>query len=1024
MYDLRQFIVFLGMAKLLLLLLSFFVCVITQAQQQSFFETLTEKDGLSDNRVTCFLKDKTGFLWVGTKNGLNRYNGFDFSVFVPVKNSISNELINDIEEDKNGFIWVSTMSGLNRYHPVKKTWQRYEALGIDTPRMLLNPIVWDSYIDDNNRLWLATDFQGISVFDNKTQTFTHYPWKRIVPQLLPQYKGRYFSVLKILPKTNDELWLATTFGLVVFNKVTGRYSVAGHGYETYSLEMVYNRAQAKVFITLSGNRIFCFDETKKTFKEVSVLTISYPSVKFSLPAIQYDWVGASDGLMLIDAASNNVYLQKNIPELSVSLPEGSIRDVYKDNCGITWLASDNGIVKYDGNNQLASFLPLMNVSDRVGDNPMSGLLYDAEDDRYFLCSTTKAMVFIVNRKNNTVETISGTADGKRFASCRNVRKDRKGTIWLLADDAVYQYNKSLKGFVQFPMPEGKGAFRDVIVDTDGNYWFSGFIGTISFYDTKRKKFTIPADSATVADIIKSNPLFLDTINGNVWIGTFSHGVYKYHLKTKKFTLYTESPEARHYTPLNLVHDITQDKTGAVWVATHSGGVLKYVDGRSYGKSFTVLSMSEGLSSNNIYAVKAIDSNLWVVSGNHLFSINIYTNKITRPVSGKQVFPFTSYSSHDYWPQRLAYDAERNEISIAVGGGVMFLENKKPISKERFPLVLNAVIINGQSLADSLLLLKRTVFNSPLKDLVISFSALHYSLPQLLQYEYKLEGADVQWQQASNINRVQYQNLSAGDYQFKLRAKTFHGTVSQNEISFTFVIKPFFYQTWWFRLFCVLAVAAILYAVYKYQLNKKLEVERLRHRISRDLHDDIGSALTTINVLSKVALNKGDDQSSVQGYLTRIKDSAQQTMESMSDIVWAINPTNDSLESMLVRMKEYAAELCEAKGIELKFDADSSIAHRKLDVAYRKNVFLIFKEAVNNAVKYSNGNNLLITLGMKADHVLHLSVADDGKGFADVKKNGGNGLKNMKSRAEELNGTLTINTSAENGTTVQLDLPIT
>jgi two-component system sensor histidine kinase UhpB len=178
------------------------------------------------------------------------------------------------------------------------------------------------------------------------------------------------------------------------------------------------------------------------------------------------------------------------------------------------------------------------------------------------------------------------------------------------------------------------------------------------------------------------------------------------------------------------------------------------------------------------------------------------------------------------------------------------------------------------------------------------------------------------------------------------------------------------------------------------------------------------------VLSKVALNKGDDQKSIEGYLTRIKDSAQQTMESMSDIVWAINPTNDSLESMLVRMKEYAAELCEARGIELAFDADENMMSRKLDVAYRKNIFLIFKEAVNNAVKYSNCEKLLITLTMLSDHKLHLSVKDNGKGFADVKRNTGNGLHNMQSRAKELGGQLQINTTTGEGTKIELFLPIT
>lgn len=1012
------------MTKLLQLVLSFFICVGTQAQQQLFFETLTQKDGLSDNRITCFLKDKTGFLWVGTKNGLSRYNGYDFSVFLPVENSISNELINDIEEDKNGIIWVSTMNGLNRFHPVRKTWQRYDAIGIDTPHMLLNPIVWDSYIDEENRLWIATDFQGISFFDNNTQSFTHYPWKKIVPQLLPKYKGRYFSVLKIIPKSKNELWLGTTFGLVVFNKLTGAYSIAGTGYVAYSVEMLYNQAQQKVFITLAGNRIFCYEESKKTFTELTVSSLPYPSSSFSLSQLSYNWVGATDGLMLVDAETNKVFLQKHIPQLSTSLPQGSIRDVYTDRTGITWLASDNGIVKFDVNNQMASFLPLSAVSDRSGNNAMAGMLYDEVSDCYYVCATDKAVVFVINRKANSIKQINATAAGKRFTNCRNIRKDRAGIIWLLADDAVYRYSNAANGFVEFPMPPDKGGFRDVLLDTDGNYWFSGFMGTVSFYDTQTKKFKIPADTATYENIIKSNPLFLDTVNGNVWIGTFSHGVYKYHLKTKKFTLYTESQATRHYTPLNLTHDITQDKTGAIWVATHSGGIFKYVEGLPYEKAFTAINMSTGLSSNNIYAVKAVDSNLWVLSGNHLFSIDIFSHKESKPVSGRQLFPFTSFSSDDYWPQRLVYDAGRKEISIAVSGGVMLLKNSKKIEHEQFSVLLNHVTVNGSAISDSLLAMKQHVIKSPLKDIVFSFSALYYTLPQLMGYEYKLEGYDDQWQQETNINSVHYQNLPSGTYQFKLRAKAFSGTTSANELRFTFVVKPFFWQTWWFVLLCTLLMAAVFYGIYKYQLNKKLEVERLRHRISRDLHDDIGSALTTINVLSKVALSKSDNQGSVHSYLNRIKESAQQTMESMSDIVWAINPSNDSLESMLARMKEYAAELCEARGIELKFHSDEQILNRKLDVAFRKNIFLIFKEAVNNSMKYSNCSQLEIFMGTLSDHKLRLSVKDNGIGFTNGKKNGGNGLQNMKTRAAELNAVLDITSVPGIGTTIELVLPIT
>jgi signal transduction histidine kinase/ligand-binding sensor domain-containing protein len=1007
------------MTRTVLLLIFLFIFLHTQAQQQVFFETLTQNDGLSDNRVTCFLKDKNSFLWVGTRNGLNRYNGHSFSVFIPNGNSISNELINDIAEDKQGFVWVATMSGLNSYHPTDKKWHTFQAIGRDTPAMLLNPIVWDMYVDEDDKLWIATDFQGVSYFDNSTQKFTHYPWKQIVPKLLPQYKGRYFSVLKIVPKSKNELWLGTTFGLVLFNKKTGTYSIAAEGYEAYSLEMLYNAEAQKVFISNGNNRVFCYDEKTKSFTQLTVQPVSYPSVTFTQPQNVFDWMGASEGLLLIDAATNKVFLQKHIPELSVSLPQGSIRDVYTDPSGITWLAGDNGIVKYDLQNQLSSFLPLMNVSDRMGNNPMAGMLYDEVSDRYFLCSTTSATVFIADRKRNIAQTITKDASGKQFNSCRNIRKDRSGKIWLLADDAVYYFDFSKNGFVNFSMPKDKGGFRDMLMDTDGNYWFSGFMGSLSFYDTQKKKFTIPADSALFSGIQKSNPLFLDTVYGNVWIGTFSNGVYKYHIASKKFTHFTESPQTRSYTPLNLTHDITQDKTGAIWVATHSGGLFKYKEGLPYEKSFVPLSMKEGLSSNNLYAVKAVDSNLWVLSGSHLFYVNIYSNKITKPVSGKQVFPFASFASDDYWPQRFAYDDVRNEISTTVGGGILFFKTAQSKIKEQFPLVMNAVYVNGVLLKDSLMNRKAEI-SSPLKELVISFSALHYSLPQLMQYEYKLEGFDAKWQQAFDINKVQYQNLPSGNYQFKLKAKSFNGTYAQNEISVEFKINPFYWQTWWFVLLCAGFIAAGVYALYKYQLHKKLEVERLRHRISRDLHDDVGSALTTINVLSKVAISKNEDAMNVQDYLTRIKASAEQTMESMSDIVWAINPQNDSLDSMLVRMKEYAAELCEAAAIELEFDIQESLLHRKLDVDARKNVFLIFKEAVNNAVKYSRCKKMKVSL--HGNGGIHLQVKDDGVGFLEHRKSGGNGLKNMEVRAKALKGNLTVSSKTNDGTQINLFMP--
>jgi signal transduction histidine kinase len=224
------------------------------------------------------------------------------------------------------------------------------------------------------------------------------------------------------------------------------------------------------------------------------------------------------------------------------------------------------------------------------------------------------------------------------------------------------------------------------------------------------------------------------------------------------------------------------------------------------------------------------------------------------------------------------------------------------------------------------------------------------------------------------------------------------------------------------LLAAVSVAGIVYLIYRYQLNKKLEVERLRLRISRDLHDDIGSALTSINVLSKVALSKGGGNMEIGNYLSQIKNAASDTMESMSDIVWAINPENDKLEAIVSRMKEFAAEICEAKQVDLDFILPKEPEKISFDAAKRKNIFLIFKEAVNNAIKYSHCTRLYIGLE-KESNKLKMEIKDNGKGFDINNTRPGNGLKSMKERAKVIDAVFTIQSMPGKGTAVLTEIPL-
>lgn len=207
---------------------------------------------------------------------------------------------------------------------------------------------------------------------------------------------------------------------------------------------------------------------------------------------------------------------------------------------------------------------------------------------------------------------------------------------------------------------------------------------------------------------------------------------------------------------------------------------------------------------------------------------------------------------------------------------------------------------------------------------------------------------------------------------------------------------------------------------RFKIKRKLQEQLLRNQIAGDLHDDIGSTLSSIDISSRIALVKKDDIAAVQEQLIKIRRQAQKTMDSMSDIVWSINPYYDNFESMLARMKEFAAEMCEPKQIALQFDVAKELETVSFDTDKRKNIFLIFKEAVNNAVKYSNCNLLVIRFSKSRDKDFIMTVHDNGNGFDEVLIKKGNGLRNMKARAIDIGGQLNVQSIEGQGTTVELN----
>jgi len=364
---------------------------------------------------------------------------------------------------------------------------------------------------------------------------------------------------------------------------------------------------------------------------------------------------------------------------------------------------------------------------------------------------------------------------------------------------------------------------------------------------------------------------------------------------------------------------------------------------------------------------------------------------------------------------------KNNFWLATPAGVVFVRNDE-YSATKPPKVfftqllknndVDSSIINGSS--------AKLAYNE--NNLVFNFSATSLRSEDKVLYSYQLiKGDDSSaWSKPQKIHSISFVSLAPGAYVLNVKAVTHDNVWSKVPAEYSFIILPPWWATWWFRLLvATVAVAAVL-GLYKLRLNEVRKIMAIRLKISRDLHDEVGSTLSGIGLLSEVAMQQLNNNKAAEAKnsIYKININSDEMLEKMSDIVWAINPGNDSFEKMINRLKSYAKNTTDTLGIQLHFKPGNGLERYKLDMQTKSNIYLICKEAINNAVKYSGCDNLSFVL-QQEDHRLNIGVIDDGKGFDTLKDFDGNGLKNMMSRAREINADLRLNSEKDRGTSVNL-----
>jgi signal transduction histidine kinase len=295
----------------------------------------------------------------------------------------------------------------------------------------------------------------------------------------------------------------------------------------------------------------------------------------------------------------------------------------------------------------------------------------------------------------------------------------------------------------------------------------------------------------------------------------------------------------------------------------------------------------------------------------------------------------------------------------------------------------------------------------------------------MQYSYRLvKNGNEDWSTSSTLETVNFSTLNPGKYIFQVKALNANKEWSTNQAEYSFSILPPFWQRGWFIALFILVVVGVLYALYRYRIKQMKELFEIRQVIASDLHDEIGSTLTSIHILSKVSqISMENDKQKAFSLLGKVIDQSGQIQQNMSDIVWAIKPDNDKMENMVMRMREYLTHCLEPKNIAIEFIADEHIMTESLPMEQRRDLLLIFKEAINNIAKYSQCTHTHIKLDRQNGYI-RMTINDDGIGFEMNLVRTSNGLRNMQRRAGLMDGEITIDSGPGKGTHIELLVPVT
>ena len=1006
-------------------------------------KTYTTADGLPRDRVNRVVQDSKGFLWFCTTEGLSRFDGYKFTNY-GIDQGLPARQVNDFLESRSGDYWVATDKGLCRFIPDPSPRSRGDESssrkrfavyypGEDTGAQLISTI----YEDHLGTIWCGT-FLGLFRLDKAGDEYT-FSFVDIIRSAV----AADLFVRAITEDRKGSLWVGTESA--VYRRrpdgVVERYATEEGFPGTGNGRAIVEGRDGRMWIGTSHGLYRLISEPAPRHPIVSrIYTTKDGLVPGEITALFQAsngklWVGSLQGISECLLTDHEARIESYTSDNGLS--SGGITSISEDRDHNLWIGtfvggairlSTNGFTSYFREDGLAGTSIATIFENRAGE--------------ICVVNNSSSINHFIGRRFKT--TAIATPKGLSYWGWgwyQTTFQDSAGEWWVPTGQGLIRYPKvdaveqlsRTRPTAFYTTKNGLPAndiFR-LFEDSHGDIWISTLSnpnGVLSRWERVTNSFHryTPANGIPTS----APTAFCEDASGNIWIGFYLGGLLRY--AAGHFTVFGE-PEGM---PGGLVRGIYRDHQNRLWIATANDGVVRIDDPSIDRPVFITYSTAQGLSSSQATCILEDQwGMIYIGTGRGVDKLNPQTGHVRH------------YTTEDGLANSfINVGFRQRDGSLWFGtldGLSRFIpQPDRPVAN--VPIVITNLLIKGVSFPISELGAENLVgpeVGASDNHIQIDFVGLNVGSGETVRYQFKLEGADSDWSAPSDQRSVNYPNLPSGSYQFLVRALTAGGMASERPASVSFRVLPPIWKRWWFVLSAfflisipILAVARSRYyrvkavreaeeAVRRSREERLLELEQVRRRIATDLHDDVGSTLSQIFLLSEVARQRVvGDHADVLEPLTMISSASNEVVSSMSDIVWAINPQKDHLSDLVHRMRRFASDTFAARDIAFYFKAPDTQTDLRLGANLRREVFLIFKECINNLTRHSRCTEAQIEFHIGAE-TLMLRVSDNGKGFDADKRGDGHGLGSMRERANSIGGQFTLESRPGNGTTITLIVPL-